>query len=120
MNICGRPIYQKGLKPKRAKSKEVRDDEAFLAWIRRQPSCISGAFSEFLENGEGRCVPAHVRRAGAAGTAYKPLFSAVPLTKEEHDLTHQKGEEILRPKEWWNTQAKLYLARWRLVEKGLA
>ena len=75
--------------------------------MQTQPSCISGTFGEYLESGEGRSVAAHVRRASMAGTAFKPLFSAVPISQAEHLLQHQHGEEYFHPKEWWDEQARL-------------
>jgi len=87
-------------------------DKEFLDFIRRQPSAYSGRFSEYLEDGTGRCVAAHVRRASNSGTACKPEYSAIPLTFAEHFLTHQKGETVLMRKEWFETQALKYLQRW--------
>lgn len=128
MNICKRPPYQKGQKRSRARSQDERDDAAFLEWLRTQPSCLSGQFSEFV-NGQGRNVAAHVRRAANAGVAIKPLFSAVPLTDEEHKIQHQHGEHGLlnrvRPEvwdrksaaRWFDEQVKLHLVRWRRARK---
>jgi hypothetical protein len=73
------------------KRRIIKLDEEYREWIQRQRSCVSHQFSEYV-NGEGRCAAAHVRRAGIAGVAYKPLFSAVALKQKEHDLQHQKGE----------------------------
>jgi hypothetical protein len=36
-------------------------DKQFREWVQRQPSCISGRHSEWLETGEGRCIAAHIR-----------------------------------------------------------
>lgn len=124
MNICKRPPYQKGQKRRRAKSKDERDDAAFLAWLRTQPSCVSGQFSIYVE-GKGKNVSAHVRRARNSGVAIKPRFSAVPLTDEEHRIQHQHGYHGLlnryRPEvwdresaaSWFDEQVKAHLARWR-------
>lgn len=67
-------------------------DEQYRAWIQRQPSIISGQFSEYVD-GEGRCIACHVRRiANGAGMAEKPPFSCVPMTDREHQMQHLKGE----------------------------
>src|SRR5580698_3118144 len=96
----------------RERARAKGTDKEFLDFIRRQPSAYSGRFSEYLEDGTGRCVAAHVRRASNSGTACKPEYSAIPLTYEEHLLTHQKGETALMPKDWFETQALKYLQRW--------
>lgn len=67
-------------------------DEAFRDWVTRQPSIVSGEYSEYDDAGEGRCVPCHVRRSGEAGTAYKPPHACVPMTDDEHSRQHQGGE----------------------------
>jgi hypothetical protein len=122
-NLTKRPVYAKGQKRRRVKSEAEREDAEFLDWIRAQPSCVSGLFSEYVD-GQGRCVAAHVRRASNAGTGHKPLFSAVPLTDEEHKLQHQHGEHgllcLTRPgqwtrllaAQWFEEQAKHYLGKW--------
>lgn len=70
-------------------------DDDYLAWVRRQPSCVSGQYSEITEAGEKRNVAAHVRRASDTGTAHKPEFMAVPLTNAEHQRQHNDGEAHL-------------------------
>jgi hypothetical protein len=87
-------------------------DKEFREWVQRQPSCISGRFSEFLENGEGRCVAAHVRRAGESGTGFKGEFAVVPMTQAEHLIQHQKGESIFGGKEFFDEQRIRYLRMW--------
>lgn len=104
-------------------------DKKFLAYISTLPSCVSGRFSQYLESGEGRCIACHVRRASNSGTGYKPEFSAVPLTDEEHKYQHSAGElsVILRygqgrtgildcsvegAKDWFNRKAELYRQMW--------
>ncbi len=69
----------------------IGSDAEYHQWIQRQPSCISGTSSEYVD-GEGRCVAAHVRRAGPAGTGYKPPYHQIPMTNDEHQLQHQHGE----------------------------
>ena len=68
-----------------------RDDQDFLDWVSTLPSVLDGTFSEY-HNGVGKCVACHVRRANNSGTSYKPLYSAVPLTNDQHQLQHQQGE----------------------------
>lgn len=86
-------------------------DKQFIAYIRSLPSCVSGGYSEYL-HGEGRCIAAHVRRAGSSGVGLKGSFSCVPLTDAEHRLQHQKGESALRPKFWWDEQVDLHRQEW--------
>ena len=88
-------------------------DADYQAWVRRQPSCISKDYSEW-PNGEGRCEYAHVRTAGAAGTAHKPEYSGVPLTHAEHATQHQKGYSAVHPGglEWFERKAAEYRAKW--------
>ncbi|MCE9567467.1 MAG: hypothetical protein K8U57_36155 [Planctomycetes bacterium] len=107
-----------------------REDQAFLDWIKRQPSAISGQFSEYHDSGEAFSIPCHVRRARDAGTGYKPLYSAIPLTDAEHKFQSQHGEiaclihyGVLRAratveeaKAWFNEQAEFY--RWRWVQRS--
>lgn len=67
-------------------------DEQYREWIQRQPSVISGQFSEYV-HGEGRSIACHVRRVNlGAGMAEKPPFACVPMTDREHQLQHLKGE----------------------------
>jgi hypothetical protein len=86
-------------------------DEQFREWVQRQPSCVSGHFSEYV-NGEGRCIAAHVRRAGESGTAFKGEYAAVPLTHDEHLLQHQKGESAHGGKEFFDRMRLRYLMLW--------
>jgi hypothetical protein len=111
-------------------------DAAYRAWLQTLPSCISGRYAEYLENGDRRNPACHVRRAGEAGTAYKPLFSAVPLTHIEHDVQTRLGElaclmeflpaiqaaqmfhglcrddAVRKAKGWFDLRAGEYLERW--------
>ena len=86
------------------KAKQKGSDEEYLEWIRKWPSALTGAYSEFVD-GEGRCEAAHVRRASSSGVAIKPEYSAIPLTRQEHAMQHQKGESIFCPQEWYDQQA---------------
>jgi hypothetical protein len=67
-------------------------DKLYREWIQTQKSCITGNFSEYLDDGRKLCVAAHVRRAGHSGVAFKAPFSVVPLTQNEHFYQHQHGE----------------------------
>ena len=66
-------------------------DKQYTRFVQSLPSVISGNYSEWV-NGEGKNPACHVRRASTSGIAYKPPYSAIPLTHEEHALQHQKGE----------------------------
>lgn len=72
--------------------KAIGTDEEFLDFIRRQPSCLSGQFSEYVE--DGRRNPAcHVRRVKyGSGMATKGRYNAVPMTHAEHHTQHGRGE----------------------------
>lgn len=67
-------------------------DREYHEFIKRQPSCISGEYSEYHDTGEAFCIPAHVRRSRDAGTAFKPRYAQVPLTDAEHKTQSQLGE----------------------------
>lgn len=96
-------------------------DKKYLTWLRTQPSCLSRMVP---------CVSAHVRRARHSGTGYKPLFSAVPLTDEEHRWQSNHGElacflrfyrghligtiiDVQAAKNFFDMEAKQHLQRWR-------
>ena len=87
-------------------------DKQFREWIQRQPSCISGRFSEYLETAEGRCVAAHIRRAGKSGTGYKGEYACVPMTQPEHLLQHHQGESAFGGKDFFDEQRIRYLQLW--------
>jgi len=87
-------------------------DKAYRRWVNLQPSCISGKYSEW-HDGIGYCEGAHVNRIKwGSGRGKKADYSAVPLTREEHRLQHQHGEEYFASKDWWEAQALKYLAMW--------
>lgn len=101
------------------------NDKSFQAWVRRQPSCVSGRYGEWV-NGEGRCEFAHVRRARHSGTGFKPVFSGVPLTHDEHCMQHEKGEAYMLAAngiitedaaKWFEEQAAKYLSRYMEIFK---
>ena len=110
----------------------IGTDEDFLHWIRKQPSCLSGAHDWDELNGEGRNEPAHVRRISeGAGEGTKPDYYCVPMTHAEHFLQHQSGEtaclNLHGPKkrgadpgsyneaeafEWFEKKAQHYRTEW--------
>jgi hypothetical protein len=47
----------------------------------------------------------------------KPLFSALPLTREEHQLQHQIGQFAFRPRSWWEEKTDYYLREWKKQQK---
>lgn len=119
MNLTQQPVYAKGQKRIRRKTPAELEDEAYLEWVRTQPSCISG---------KGPCEAAHVRRLKyGSGTADKGKMNAVPLTPEEHRDQHHGGEAYClnkhRPKvplwteteakQWFEDQRDEHLTRWR-------
>lgn len=92
--------------------KAVGTDAEYLKWVKRMPSAISGEFSEY-HDGVGFCMPAHVRRVEhGSGTAIKPPYSAIPLTKAEHDLAHHKGDSAIGSEEWWAKMRVTYVSDW--------
>lgn len=91
--------------------RKIGSDKQYREWIQKQPSAYSKEFSEFVD-GEGRCEAAHVRRAIDSGTSYKPTYSCIPLTHDEHLLQHQQGETALNPREWFENQRNKYLLQW--------
>lgn len=99
--------------------KKLGSDKLFIRYIQTLPSCLSGIFEEYV-GGDGRSIAAHVRRASNSGTGYKPPYSCVPLTNDEHCKQHQHGESYHRPKHWWDSQRDHYRQRWatlRLKQK---
>jgi len=91
----------------------IGTDKLFLVWIRQQKSAYSKEYSEIHDDGIGFCVPAHIRRVEyGSGTAIKPAYCAIPLTKAEHDLTHQKGDIALGDELWWDKMRIKYVSQW--------
>lgn len=83
---------------KSSKATKSFKDEAHLAFIRKLPSAISGAYG---------CDPAHIsagsplhnkKRTGGAQKASDCW--TVPLTRAEHDAQHDHGDELA----WWRLQ----------------
>lgn len=101
-------INQKLLEKARLKG----TDAEYQEYVRRWPSCVSGAYA-YWKDGVGYSEYSHHRTVeGGAGVARKPEYSGRPLTSAEHALTHQKGESVFAPKEWWDEQSAIYLCRW--------
>lgn len=108
--------------------KAIGTDEEYLDFIRRQPSCGSGGFSEWTSQGL-RNPACHVRRIKyGSGTGCKGSYNAIPLRHEEHDYQHRHGElgflKLYRPfephdgqsaKEWFEQQVETYRSLWRLA-----
>lgn len=78
----------------------VGSDEDYLDWCRHQ-RCAKCKWTPHWEMSEFiGCEAAHVRRvADGAGTAIKPLYSAIPLCHKHHAEQHHVGEAILGGKE---------------------
>lgn len=104
-------LYKTGFWFNPAVLRALGSDSDYREWIQRQPSAYSGKFSEYVD-GEGRCIAAHVRRAGDAGTAHKPEYACIPLTDAEHRLQHEKGENALGGPEWFDKARAKYLQEW--------
>ena len=138
-NLTGLPVYPQGKKPKARKVRfsthpaaKYGTDKEYLEWVSHQPSCISGDFYHY-KDGVGRNIACHVRRVSkGAGVGIKPLYSAVPMTNDQHHISHQHGEHGLLNRtnhevwdkqsaaRWFNEQARLHLERWikQVNDKG--
>jgi hypothetical protein len=73
------------------KCRELGTDKDYQNFVRTFGSCFSGMRP---------VVYAHVRRAGFSGTGMKPDYFGIPLSKDEHDLQHQKHEAGLLRTKW--------------------
>lgn len=114
-------LYKCGFFLNEAVLEVLGTDDEFRAWVRKQPSAITGKFSEY-DNGEPVCEAAHVRRASHSGTAYKGKFLCIPLSHMEHQRQHQHGEEDLlgvvkikyegTAKDWFWKQRCHYVQEW--------
>lgn len=93
--------------------KQIKDDKAFLEFIRRLPCAVCGAWADYV-NGHGISQAAHVRRANNSGIGIKPLFSAIPLCQECHHKQHQYGESSVMPKEVWDHMVEKYIRLWEM------
>lgn len=103
----------------------IGTDDEFRAWIQEQTSCLDYTSDWDSEKGRNVCEAAHVRRAGESGTAHKGTYACVPLTHEQHQLQHTKGELAVlskyRPgevktvehaKAWFDGQRIKYVQAW--------
>ncbi|MCP4470163.1 MAG: hypothetical protein GY815_05670 [Gammaproteobacteria bacterium] len=91
----------------------IGPDSEFLEWLKHQKSALSGKRDYYEDTFEGCCVPAHVRHLEhGGGTGIKPEYSAIPLTNEEHQLAHQKGDSALGEREWWDKMRIKYVSQW--------
>lgn len=57
-------------------------DEAYLEWIRGQPSVVSGG---------GLCEAHHIEGHGMGGTSKQSDYFTIPLRHHEHREFHQMG-----------------------------
>ena len=89
----------------------IGTDVQYRNWLQHQASALSGKYSEYI-NGQGKCEAAHVRRADNSGTGFKPEYSCIPLTHEEHMLQHSQGEKALQSREWFEKKRNEYLVKW--------
>ena len=110
----------------------IGDEADFENWVRRQPSCLDGAFDTVMDqlsmSYKQRCQCCHVRRVSeGAGTGQKPPYFAVPMTATQHRLQHDQGESAALEryakgagpaKEWFAKQADKYRSEW--ASKALA
>lgn len=100
MNLTGRQPYQKGQKRKRVKE----SDREYLDFLKTLPSAVSGKMP---------CDPCHYRTASNSGIGCKPLYSAIPLTREEHIEQHRVGQYNFLPREEWERLTEYYLKLWK-------
>lgn len=56
--------------------------ETYLAWVKQQPSVLSGLPSD---------DPHHLKGHGFGGTIKAPDWAVIPLTREEHSRFHATG-----------------------------
>jgi hypothetical protein len=94
----------------RARQKGV--EREYLDWLRKWPDCLTGIYSHW-EDGVGYNEPAHIRHVShGSGTGIKPEYWAVPLTHDQHHLTHAKGDSVFYPADFWDEKAAWYLCQW--------
>jgi len=80
--------------------KPRQTSQDYLAWIRSQPSVVSGKHP---------CEAAHLHSRGAWGSDY----SAIPLTHEEHQEWHRKGQDSFE----YHWKMNAWKEAWRLVTR---
>lgn len=103
MNLLGLPPYEKHTQ----RRKETVSDEKYLAFLRKQKSAYSGRVP---------CVAAHYRTAANSGVGFKPPFSAIPLTRREHNTQHSIGTFNFMPKDWW--EGAVMIHQIRFIQQG--
>jgi len=87
--------------------------EEYFKWLARQKSALSNEYTGYNENNEGYCDPAHYRKVNkGAGTGIKPDYWGIPLTHQEHRLSHQDGDRAIGTNEWWNKKCAHYIQTW--------
>lgn len=95
MNLTSQKPYEKHTKRKR----KVENDDKYLQWLRTQRSAYSKRWPT---------VAAHYRTANNSGIGIKPPFSAIPLTKAEHDEQHRIGTFKFAQRSWWEAMVMKY------------
>ncbi len=91
----------------------IGSDNDYNQWVKRQKSAYSGRFSEYHDNGDRFCVPAHYRKVSeGSGTGIKPDYSTIPLTNDEHQKQHQHGYGVIGDEHWWQVQRINHVQRW--------
>lgn len=75
--------------------------QAYLDWVKIQPSCISGAPADDAH---------HMKGHGMGGTVTAPDWAVIPLTRAEHTEFHNVG---------WKTWEKMYDSQWKLIARTL-
>lgn len=97
-------------------------DEGYQEWCRNQPCAVTGEIN-LVDQSTGlmRNEYAHVRRAGEAGTAYKPKYSGIPLAHRVHQDQHHLGEsaclhnygiDVEDAQAWFDKQVQKHLKVW--------
>ena len=100
MNLTNQKVYEKPADS---------NDDAYLAWLRKQKSAFSG---------KRPCEACHFRTAANSGVGIKPLFSAIPLTHDEHLEQHRIGTFKFASRSWWESQCAKHLERWKYETKA--
>lgn len=98
-------VHINPISPSYRNSKRKREnDNDFLAWLRTQPSALSG---------QSPTEACHYRTAKNSGIGCKPLYSAIPLTSQEHKLQHSIGQYNFMPRSEWERLVELYVRKYK-------